>query len=242
PSTHASSVLPSSTLLPTTPTYIPTHTPPQSSFATTIPIGSATLTSPSSLILSETLSSSMYWDPSGFLIPPPSQSIIIPTVAPGPVQRPNSSFSPAPGTVNNATSRCIQRPSPEPRSCSTNSAPFPLYSPMNYAVGGNSTSSWSDSSATNRNESSWNYTQESQQLGLSTDSTDFPLYNPFHSGAGLTLPSTTEKNLLINGFSEHYTDRCVVPHDNDTNEMDVLNKEIEDFKKFCFEKCPVGNM
>ncbi|CAF4624731.1 unnamed protein product, partial [Rotaria magnacalcarata] len=48
---------------------------------------------------------------------------------------------------------------------------------------------------------------------------------------GLTLPSTTEKNLLINGFSEHYTDRCVVPHDNDTNEMDVLNKEIEDFKK-----------
>ncbi|CAF4231678.1 unnamed protein product, partial [Rotaria magnacalcarata] len=83
----------------------------------------------------------------------------------------------------------------------------------------------------NRNESSWNYTQESQQLGLSTDSTDFPLYNPFHSGAGLTLPSTTEKNLLINGFSEHYTDRCVVPHDNDTNEMDVLNKEIEDFKK-----------
>ena len=76
-----------------------------------------------------------------------NQQSFLPSI-PGPVQRPNSSFSPAPGTVNNTTSRCIQRPSPEPRSCSTNSAPFPLYSPMNYAVG-SSTSGWNDTPITN---------------------------------------------------------------------------------------------
>ncbi|CAF3466512.1 unnamed protein product [Rotaria sp. Silwood1] len=234
PSMPTSSILPSSsTLLPTTPSYIPTHTPPPQPV---IP--------PSSSILSEGLSSSsMYWDPNGFLLPPPSQSIIIPSTAPGPVQRPNSSFSPAPGTVNNTTSRCIQRPSPEPRSCSTNPAPFPLYSPMNYAVG-NSSSTWNDTPVTNTNESHWNYPQDhqqqqQQQLGLSTTPTDFPLYDPFHSGAGLKLPSTTEKTLLINEFPEPFTDLCANSQDNDFNEMDPFDKEIEDFKKFCFESVPL---
>jgi hypothetical protein len=146
----------------------------------------------------------MYWDPNNYLIPPLSQSTTIPSTIPGPVQRPNSSFSAAPGTVNNTTSRCIQRPSPEPRSCSTNSVPFPLYSPMNYAVG-SSNSGWNDTPVTNTHESQWGYTQEQQQqqqqLGSSTTPTDFPLYDPFHSGAGLTIPSTTQSTLLTNGFS-----------------------------------------
>lgn len=122
------------------------------------------------------------------------------STAPGPVQRPNSSFSPAPGPVNNntTTSRCIQRPSPEPRSCSTNSVPFPLYSPMNYAVG-NSNPTWTDTSGTNTHGSQWNFPQE-QQLGPSTPATDFPLYDPFHSGATLTIPSTVQTPLLNNGY------------------------------------------
>jgi hypothetical protein len=239
-----SSVLSTSTLLPTTPSFIPIHTPspplPPSSLVTPIAIGGT------SSILSEGLPSSIYWDPNTYLLPPSSQSTIISTTVPGPVQRPNPSFSPAPGAVNHTTtSRCIQRPSPEPRSCSTNSVPFPLYSPMNYAVG-NSPSTWNDTPVTNPHESQWNYPQEQQQLGSSTNATDFPLYDPFHSGAGLTIPSTT---LLTNGFSgrfinknnlffqnisfylEHFADLCAVPQDNDVNEMDALDKEIEDFKK-----------
>jgi len=248
-----SSVLPPSTLLPTAPSYIPNHTPspPPPSLVTSIPIGGTSSIPSSSSILSEGLPSSIYWDPNSYLLPPSTQSTIIPSTVPGPVQRPNASFSPAPGTVNNTTtSRCIQRPSPEPRSCSTNSAPFPLYSPMNYAVG-SSTSPWNDPSVTNTHDSQWNYPQEQQQLGSSTTTTDFPLYDPFHSGAGLTIPSTTQTTLLTNGFSgklvrinnlflfiysfcnlkEHFTDLCAVPQDNDFNEMDALDKEIEDFKK-----------
>ena len=149
----------------------------------------------------------MYWDPNGYL-PSSSSSSSSPTkfmssTAPGPVQRPNSSFSSAPGPVNNTTtSRCIQRPSPEPRSCSSNSVPFPLYSPMNYAVG-NSKSTWADTSGTNTHGSQWNYPQE-QQLGPSTPATDFPLYDPFHSGATLTIPSTVQSPLLTNGYSGRF--------------------------------------
>lgn len=199
----------------------------------------------------------MYWDPNGYLLPSSSQSTIIPSAAPGPVQRPSLSFSPAPGTVHNTTSRCIQRPSPEPRSSSssTNNIPFPLYSPMNYAAG-SSTSAWNDTPVTNTHESQWNYSQEQQQqqaqLGSSTTPTDFPLYDPFHSGAGLAISSTTQTTLLPNEFSgrlidennrfylficlflylkERFTDLCVIPQDNDINDMDALDKEIEDFKK-----------
>jgi len=124
---------------------------------------------------------------------------------------------------------------------------------MNYAVG-SSTSSWNDTPVTNTHESQWNYPQEQQQqqlqLGSSTAPTDFPLYDPFHSGAGLTIPSTTQTTLLPNGFSgnsiheknlflfisfcnlkEPFADLCAIPQDNDINEMDALDKEIEDFKK-----------
>jgi len=244
PPVPTSSVLPPSTLLPTTPSYIPTHTPPPQpppSLVAPIAIGGTSTIPPSSSILSEGLPSSIYWDPNGYLLPPSSQSTIIPLTVPGPVQRPNSSFSPAPGTVNNTTtSRCIQRPSPEPRSCSTNPAPFPLYSPMNYAVG-SSTSTWNDTPVTNTHESQWNYPQEQQQqqLGSSTNPIDFPLYDPFHSGAGLTISSTTQIPLLTNGLSEHFGDICAVQQDNDINEMDALDKEIEDFKKFCSESIPL---
>jgi hypothetical protein len=162
---------------------------------TPVPIGGASSIPPSSL----------YWDPNGYLLSSSSsssspQSTIIPSIVPGPVQRRTPSFSPAPGTMNNTTtSRCIQRPSPEPRACSTTSVPFPLYSPMNYAVG-SSTSAWNDTSVKNTHESQWNYPQE-QQLGSSTTTTDFPLYDPFHSGAGLTIPSTTQTPLVTNGYS-----------------------------------------
>ena len=173
--------------------------------------------------------SSIYWDPNSYRLSsssspsPSSQPTIIPPNIPGPVQRPTPSFSPAPGTMNNTTtSRIIQRPSPEPRACSTTSVPFPLYSPMNYAAS-NPTSTWNDTSVTNKHESQWNYPQE-QQIGSSSTTNDFPLYDPFHSGAGLTIPSTIQTPLLTNGFG-------VVPHDNDINEMDALDKEIEDFKK-----------
>jgi hypothetical protein len=179
----------------------------------------------------------MYWDPNSYLLPGSSQSTIIPSAVPGPVQRPNPSFSPAPGTVNNTTtSRCIQRPSPEPRSCSANSVPFPLYSPMNYAVG-NSTSPWNDTPVANTHESQWNYSQDQQQLGSSTGVTDFPLYDPFHSGAGLTngfsgkLINIIPHCLFFLYLKEHFPDLCVVPQHNDANEMDALDKEIEDFKK-----------
>jgi hypothetical protein len=73
---------------------------------------------------------------------------------------------------------------------------------MNYAVG-SSTSAWNDTSVTNTHESQWNYPQE-QQIGSSTTTTDFPLYDPFHSGAGLTIPSTTQTPLLTNGYSGRF--------------------------------------
>jgi hypothetical protein len=200
PPAIASVLVPSSTLLATTPAYIPIQTASSSSLVTPAAIGGASSIPTSLSIRPENLPSSAYWDPNGYVLPATSQSTIIPSTAPGPVQRPNSSFSPAPGSVNNTTSRCIQRPSPEPRSCSTNTVPFPLYSPMNYAVGSSSGSAWNDTPVTNTHESQWTYPQEQQQLGSSTNSNDFPLYDPFHSGAGLTMPSSTQ-TLLTNEFS-----------------------------------------
>jgi hypothetical protein len=37
--------------------------------------------------------------------------------------------------------------------------------------------------------------------------------------------------LFVCNLKEHYADLCAVPQDNDANEMDALDKEIEDFKK-----------
>jgi hypothetical protein len=145
--------------------------------------------------------SSLYWDPDGYLIPP------------GPVQRPSSSFSPAPGP------RCIRRPSPE-----SSTSSFPAYSPMNYTIG-NSTSTWNDTSIKDSNESQWKYPyeEEQQQLQTSTIPNDFPLYDPFNSGAGITIPPST---LITSGFNGMH-----ITQDNDIDEMDALDKEIEDFKK-----------
>jgi hypothetical protein len=117
-----------SNLLATAPAFVP----------------SSSLLIPNDVLPLEQPSSSLYWDPNSCLIPP------------GPVQRPTSSFSPAPGP------RCIRRPSPEPSTTS-----FPAYSPMNY------TSTWNDTS-----ETQWKYP-------TSTIPNDFPLYDPFNSGAGL---------------------------------------------------------
>ncbi|CAF1522707.1 unnamed protein product [Adineta ricciae] len=237
PPPATSSTLPLSSsaiaMLQTTPSYLPTQP--------SVPSPSSSLTAPITSNGTSTIPpSSLYWDPNDYLLPQPSQSSIIPPPAPGPVQRPSPSFSPAPGSINNTSSRCIQRPSPEPWSYSTNNVPFPLYSPMNYAASG-STSAWNDTSVTNTHDSQWNYPQEqSLPLQSSTASNDFPLYDPFHSGASLTIPSsTTPTNLLSNGFAEHFIGLGMISHDNDANEMDAFNKEIEDFKKLCFESVPL---
>jgi hypothetical protein len=185
-------VTPPSTLLATTPAFVPSSSLLKSNqINDTLPL--------------ENPSSSLYWDPNGYLLPP------------GPVQRPISSFSPAPGPLSTTTSRCIQRPSSEPRTTS-----FPAYSPMNYTVD-NSTSTWNDPLTTNSNE--WKYPHEEQFQTTN----DFPLYDPFNSGAGLTIPSST---LLTNGFEglEHFGD-LRISQNNDINEMDAFDKEIEDFKK-----------
>ncbi|UJR29165.1 hypothetical protein I4U23_010379 [Adineta vaga] len=230
----------SSTLHPTNSSYQsiqpPVPSSPSSLVTPTTFDGSSTIP-PSSSTLAEGLPSSLYWDPNAYLLPPSSQSSIIPSSLPGPVQRPSSSFSPAPGSVT--TSRCIQRPSPEPRSYSTNNISFPLYSPMNYAAN-TSTSPWNDTPVTNTHDSQWSYSQEQQlPLNSSATPTDFPLYDPFHSGASLTIPSTIQTNSLSNGFSEHFIDLGLIPQENDKDEMDALDKEIEDFKKFCFEPVPL---
>ena len=243
----ASSVLTSSSLLATTPSYVPSHPVISSSSSSSSSLLSPMPTGNSSS--SKDFSSTIGWDPNAYLL---SSTVLQPSVlspaAPGPVQRPQASFSPAPGTLNHTTSRCIQRPSPEPRSSSsTSAAPFPLYFPMNYA-GTSKSSAWNEATvATVAHEPQWTYPQEAQQaFGLASDATDFPLYDPFHSGAGLPRPPSS---LLTNGFAgrfsrpplvlfdfftrsiEHFPDLYAVPHENDVNDMDALDKEIEDFKK-----------
>jgi hypothetical protein len=89
---------------------------------------------------------------------------------------------------------------------------------MNYTVG-NSNSTWNDTSRSNSNESQWKYPYE-EQLQTSTIPNDFPLYDPFNSGAGITIPPST---LITNDLH--------ISQDNDIDEMDALDKEIEDFKK-----------
>ncbi len=175
----------SSTLLATAPAFVP---------SSSLLIPNKT----NDVLPIEQPSSSLYWDPDSYLLPP------------GPVQRPTSSFSPAPGP------RCIRRPSPEQSTTS-----FPVYSPMNYTIG-NSTSAWNDTSERNSNETQWKYPYE-EQLETSTIPNDFPLYDPFNSGAGITIPPST---ILTNGF-----DGIRILQDNDIDEMDALDKEIEDFKK-----------
>jgi hypothetical protein len=184
-------VPPSSTLLATAPAFVP-------SSALLIP------NKTNEILLLEQPSSSPYWDPNSYLLPQK------------PVQRPTSSFSPAPGP------RCIRRPSPEPLNTS-----FPVYSPMSYTVG-HVTSTWNEAtSGRNSTESQWKYPYE-EELQTSTIPDDFPLYHPFNSGASLTIGPST---LLTNGFEEHL-------QENDIDEMDALDKEIEDFKKCLIDHIP----
>ncbi len=172
-----------STLLATAPVFVP----------------SSSLVKSKEILPLESPSSSLYWNPDGYPLPP------------GPVQRPRSSFSPAPGA------RCIRRPSPE-----LSITAFPGYSPMTYTVA-NVTSTWNETSGSNSTESHWKHPYE-EPLSTSTTTTDFPLYDPFNSGAGLTLPPST---LLTNGFDG----RPLLSEAHDVDEMDALDREIEDFKK-----------
>jgi hypothetical protein len=204
--TQNTPVASTSTLLATAPVFVP---------SSSLLIPNQT----NDLLPIEQPTSSLYWDPNGYLIPP------------GPVQRPNSSFSPAPGP------RCIRRPSSD---SSTNS--FPTYSPLNYTIG-NSNSTWNDTSERNSKDPQWKYPYE-EQPQPPTIPNDFPLYDPFNSGAGLTIAPSS---LLTNGFEGIYleiflsmtslfcfffVDQLPIPQDNDVDEMDALDKEIEDFKKY----------
>jgi len=194
-------------------------------------------------LISDEFPPTIGWDSNRCILPTDRsvlslQPSLLPTTTPGPVQRPHPSFSPAPGPISNTASRCIQRPSPEPRpssssSSSTANTPFPQYYPMNY-VGIDPSSTWHDTTQ-------WKYPSSQDDQGhyaLSNSSNDFPLYDPFHSGAGLTIP-TASSSLLQNGFPESFPNASAVPQPNDFNDMDALDKEIEDFKKFCFESIPL---
>ena len=262
PSVSASSIVSSSNLLATAPSYIPTQ-----SLATTLLSAPTTATSSSSSTaassdLTGDLTSSVNWNGNGYLLatpPPPSSastalfpSPSVSSLTPGPVQRPHASFSPAPGSMNHSASRCIQRPSPEPRSSASNTAgPFSLYFPLDYSMDPG-TSVWSDGTGTTSQESSWNYPQDQPQFGSSISSNDFPLYDPFHSGTGLTIPSSMPKSLLTNEFSgkfqqafsltrervfrplcpsDRFPDLCDVSIGNVASDFDPFEKEIEAFTK-----------
>ncbi|CAF1165134.1 unnamed protein product [Rotaria magnacalcarata] len=145
------------------------------------------------------------------------------------VQRSRPLFSPAPGSANAKISRCIQRPSTE--TCNNS---VPLYSLMIEHVD-NFNSTWTDSPIVNSIESKWNYSDR-EKLEISTTSNNFPLYDPFNSGAELNiLPSMSPTNEL-----ENYLDDLHIPQSNDIDEMDAINKEIADFKKFYIDDAPIN--
>ena len=169
--THESTpVASTSTLLATAPAFVP-------SASLLIPNQTNNLPSREQPTSSSS-SSSLYWSRDGYLLPP------------GPVQRPSSAFSPAPGP------RCIRRPSPEPPTTS-----FPTYSPLNYTLA-NPTSTWNETREKNSKESQWKYPYEEPQLTTTTSTIpdDFPLYDPFNSGAGLTIPPSLLLNNGLKGF------------------------------------------
>ncbi|CAF3974226.1 unnamed protein product [Adineta steineri] len=187
-------VKPSSTLLATAPVFIPSSSLVQPNKTNDI------------LPIEDTTPSSSCWNSNDYR-------------SSNPVQRPISSFLPAPGPPNTTISRCIRRPSTELRTTT-----FPTYSPMNYARD-NSNSTWNDIPVTNSNQFQWEYSHDEQQPQTSTIPNDFPLYDPFNSNTGLNISSST---ILTH---------IQIPQVNDVDEMDALDKEIEDFKKCYIDPC-----
>ncbi|CAF2935165.1 unnamed protein product [Rotaria sp. Silwood2] len=198
-------VTPSSTLLATAPTFVPSSS---RLFPNKV----------NDVLLLDEPSSSSYLDSNSYLLPSSS------------LQQPNPSFSPAPGPLNKTKSRCIQRPSSEPRSTSS-----PLYSAINDNIS-KLTSTWNDTSVINSNESQWIYTDK-EKFQTSAIPNDFPLYDPFNSGAGLTILSST---LPTNGSEEHLDDLRILQN-NDIDDMDAFHKEIEDFKKFYIDDVSINS-
>lgn len=125
-------------------------------FIPSLTFGNETSSAASSLSVDDA-TSSLFWNP--------SSSHLFP-LGPGPVQRPTSSAS-----------RCIQRPSSEPRT-----SPFPQFP------------STDQHSSSNSNESLWQYSDDTPSSRLD----DFPLYNPFKSGADGMMPASS---LLTSVFS-----------------------------------------
>ncbi|UJR20533.1 hypothetical protein I4U23_023660 [Adineta vaga] len=197
---------PTSTLLATAPVFIPSSSLIKpNSIDDIVPLEEPT-SSPST--------SSLYWNPNDYH-------------PPGPVQRPISSFLPSPGPLQSTISRCIQRPSSEPRTTTL----FPTYSPMNYTIS-TATSAWNDLPNTNSNQTQWKYPNDEQYQTSTTIPNDFPLYDPFNSGAALNIPSSS----LLTNRMEEYFNGLPIAKDNDVNDMDALDKEIEDFKKYYMDE------
>ena len=130
-------------------------------FIPSLAFGNETSSAASSLSVDDA-TSSLFWNP--------SSSHLFP-LGPGPVQRPTS-----------AASRCIQRPSSEPRT-----SPFPQFP------------STDQHSSSNSNESLWQYSDDAPSSRLD----DFPLYNPFKSGADGMMPASSLLTSVF-GSEERY--------------------------------------
>ncbi|CAM2725264.1 unnamed protein product [Rotaria socialis] len=155
----------------------------------------------------------------------PSSSLLFPSKVDNTL-RSRPLFSPAPGPTNAKISRCIQRPSTE--TCNNSVL---LHSLITEHVD-NFNSTWTDSPVVNSTESKWNYSDR-EKLQISTTSNNFPLYDPFNSGAKLNiLPSMSSTNGLENDLH--------IPQSNDIDEMDAINKEIADLKKFYIDDAPIN--
>ncbi|CAF0803959.1 unnamed protein product, partial [Didymodactylos carnosus] len=174
--------------------------------------------------------------------PVPSQSSSSTTLINRCIQRPNSSASPN-------LSHHQQTLSPQPSSTSS----YPLYSPMNYAqMNGDSQSpfrQWNDK------QEQWKYRQQLQS-SAQPSSPSYPLYDPFASGIQNPTVQYFDSQRYDQEQQQQYrrmmvkqgliqennmTDEDIfMPRvDATTDDMDVLDREIEEFKKFCLESKPL---
>ncbi|CAF1071852.1 unnamed protein product, partial [Didymodactylos carnosus] len=160
------------------------------------------------------------------------------------IQRPNSSASPNPFPHKQITS-------PQPSSTLS----YPFYSPMNYAQMNDHPPSpfpqW------NHKQEQWKYQQQSQST-IQPLSSSYPAYHPFASGiqnpTALYLDSQRydqeqqqqqyrrtmgTKQELFQENNMNDEDVFMPRVDGASNEMDLFDREIEEFKKFCLESKPL---
>ena len=196
----------SSNILPINSSFTPNH----SSSTVTMQNSASAIGIPPKAIataaIHDHLGSRISWDTGNYHSSSPSstiQSSIAPLTIPGPVQRPYVSFSPAPGTSNYSTSRCIQRPPSDTRTFVNNISSFMPQQPFNYGATSTTNTGRNDAIVTTKQQNPWDLGQENPtKFTLLNPFNDFPLYDPFHSGAVLTISSSSNQNpMLMNGFS-----------------------------------------